>query len=241
MRQIILSKNYSRAIKSVLLFIFFSTICFLLLWGANSALNIKYIIIKGYQDATPLRGLSSYYQKNILFASAEELKKNLFEQNPQLQLIVVQKVFPNTLVLNVELRSILALLEMNGGYAYLSKEGKIIQKNRQQRGEFPLIKYYQKLNYAAYSAGDDIQYIDLLSSLHFINKLRDLGLRTDTVDINGLDMLLFTIGSKKIFFTSEKNKEIQDYELEQIIRQFKIEGKDFASLDLRFEKPIIRF
>ena len=46
---------------------------------------------------------------------------------------------------------------------------------------------------------------------------------------------------KEIIFRNKKEKELQDYQLEFIIRQFKIEGKEFKKIDLRFDRPIISF
>lgn len=242
MPQILLSKRYSQLTKSILAIFLISVVVFLVLLGIYTITRIQNILLNGGMvDKTALRGLSIIYQKNLFFISSEELEKTLLKENPQLQSVSVQKLFPNSVVLTTEPEPIVAALEMNEGYALLSSEGKIIKKSKQIKEGFPLIRYYQKLNYAAYSSGDTIQHLDLLSALHFILEVRDVGLKADTVDINGIDMLLFSIGAKTIVFTTQKNKEIQDYELDQIIRQFKIEGKDFKSLDLRFEKPIITF
>jgi len=241
MRQIVSSRNYSRTIKSILLFLMFLTIFFLFLWESSSILKVRKILIEGYEDKIILRGLSSYYEKNILFVSSKNLVKNLLEENPHLRSIRVQKVFPNLLKLSIETQPIIASLEMNDGYGYLSNEGKIIKKGRQKNTSLPLIRYYQKLSYTAYNAGDEISYIDIVSSLYFLQKLKQLGLQTDTIDISGPDMLLFNLGAKKIYFSSVRSKETQNYELEQIVRQFKIGGIDFKTLDLRFDKPVIVF
>ena len=53
-------------------------------------------------------------------------------------------------------------------------------------------------------------------------------------------MVAFNLDKKKIIFSLEKNRTIQAYQLETLIKQFQIEGKEFVSLDLRFDKPIIK-
>ena len=63
-----------------------------------------------------------------------------------------------------------------------------------------------------------------------------------TIDIKGQDMLVFNlIDGKQIIFSNSKDKNTQNYQLELIIKQFKIEGKEFKKIDLRFDKPIISF
>ncbi len=234
-------RKLSRIAKSIVLLSIFSGFFFLGLFILNSIFVIQNIVIKGYSDKAALRGLYSLAKKNILTISPKEIEKAVLEANPQLQSVAIRKQFPSTLIIDLKIQPVVAELAMNNGYAYLSENGHIISKNREQKKRSPLINYYQKLNYSSYSAGDEVGFTDLLTGLHFLKSMNDLGLRTDTIDINGFDMLLFTLGDKKIFFTTEKNKETQDYELNQIIRQFKIEGREFTSLDLRFEKPIIRF
>ncbi|MEK9169228.1 MAG: hypothetical protein AAB788_00635, partial [Patescibacteria group bacterium] len=74
------------------------------------------------------------------------------------------------------------------------------------------------------------------------DKLKQINLRPLTIDIKGQDMLVFNLNdSKVIVFSNSKDKDVQDYQLELIIRQFKIEGKEFKKIDLRFNKPIIQF
>lgn len=240
MQQISSLRRLWPTIKRIIVVTVLAGAFFGLLWFGNNFVKVRTIIIKG-DTKQQLRGLNIFYQKNLILLSSKELEQSLLTDNPQLQSVSIEKKFPNSLVITVQLQSIIASIQMNEGYAYLSEGGKIVQKSREKNNQFPLIHYYQKLNYSSVSAGDDMKYIDIVSALHFINKCSELGLKTDTVDINGPDMLLFTIGDKKIYFTTEKELKTQDYELEQIIKQFKIEGKDFKSLDLRFEKPIITF
>lgn len=240
MQQILFSRKLRQTIKTIFFTLLFSGIFFSPLWAANTFIKVQKIIIEG-ENKGKLRGLNSYYQKNMLFISIKDAEESLLASNPELQSVSIEKKFPNSLVIAVTLQPILATIEMNEGYAYLSEKGKIIRKSREKKDSLPLIRYYQKMNYSSFGAGDDMKYIDILLTLHFIKKLSDLGLKTDFVDIDGLDMLLFIIGDKNIIFTTEKDTKTQDYELEQIIRQFRIEGKEFKSLDLRFEKPIIKF
>ncbi len=235
------SKKFQNFVKNIS--IVFCTVIAVsgFLFGANSILQIRTITVQGYSGSTQVRGLSSYVQKNLFLVSPEDIKKTILAENPQIRSVSIKKIFPSSLVISVEIQPFIAVFEMNNGYVYLSENGRIIQKSKEKKEGLPLIKYYQKMNYASYSAGDKLEYNDILTALHFLKTMSELGLQTDTVDINGFDMLLFSVGDKKLFFTTEKEKETQDYELKEIIKQFKIEGRDFKSLDLRFEKPVIRF
>jgi hypothetical protein len=241
MQQLVSSKKFLSFVKKTVVLFGAIFLALVFLFGIYFLLQIKKIIVKEYTDSIPLRGLRSFAQKNLLLVSPDDVKKIILTENPTIRSVAVQKAFPNTLIITVESQPFIAIFEMNSGYVYLSENGKIIQKSKEKKEDIPLIKYYQKMNYASYNPGESLEYNDILTALHFLKTATEVGLQTDTVDINGFDMLLFSVGDKKLFFTTEKKKETQDYELRQIIKQFKIEGRDFKSLDLRFEKPIIVF
>ena len=106
----------------------------------------------------------------------------------------------------------------------------------------PIINYYQKLNFRSFQTGDWIDFKDIKQTLFFVEKLSQLNLIPLTIDIKGQDMLVFNLNDNKtIVFSNSKDKEDQSYQLELIIRQFKVEGKEYKKIDLRFDKPIIQF
>ncbi|KKP73817.1 MAG: hypothetical protein UR68_C0002G0040 [Candidatus Roizmanbacteria bacterium GW2011_GWA2_35_19] len=118
---------------------------------------------------------------------------------------------------------------------------KLTVKKNYPSHQLPKINYYQKLNYFSFLPGDFIKYEDIKSGLFFLRFLKDSGLQVNDLDIADFDMLLFNVGDKKIIFTTLKNKEKQIIEAESILHQFKIEGKYWQSIDMRFDKPIVKF
>ena len=50
---------------------------------------------------------------------------------------------------------------------------------------------------------------------------------------------LYTIDNKQFLFSAEKDKEIQIYQVEEICKEFKIKGKEFQIIDVRFDKPVV--
>lgn len=204
-------------------------------------LSVKNIEVYGISNNYSLIGLDSYKNKSLIFLSEKELIETLKNQNPQIKKITVAKKFPQKLMIFTELYQPAALIKTNDGYWHLSSDGRILFKSRQKNPYLPLINYYQLMNQYSFNVGDWLTYKDLIMALKFLSALTEIGLPVDSIDIAGYDMIVFKIGEKQIFFTSQKKEEEQKYTLKVIIRQFKIEGKEFKSLDLRFEKPIIKF
>jgi len=172
----------------------------------------------------------------------DETAKKIVFKNPQLKRAVVNKVWPNTLKITVYFYEPTAALIVNQGFFNLSSDGRILAKIKDGQPSLPVINYYQKLNSNSFETGDRIDYEDIRQTLFFIDKLRQINLVPLTIDIKGQDMLVFNLESdKEIIFSNKKEKELQDYQLEFIIKQFKIEGKEFKKIDLRFEKPVVTF
>lgn len=228
--------SWRRIKKPVLFFIFF----FLFLavfFIIKIVFSVSVIEISGSKD---IKGLESLQRKLIFFVFPAEIEKKLRNLNPAVKLVRVIKVYPNKIHIDIKKYTTLAVFEVNRGYYYLSKDGRILAKRREQKEELPIIHYHQKFHFNEYNTGDKLQYEDVLDCLFFTEKLHYLGIKIDSIDISGLDMLIFNSGEKKYIFTTNKEKELQYREFKTIIERLRIEGTEYGSLDLRFEKPIIK-
>lgn len=202
--------------------------------------RIKFIEIKNETNQEKLNGLSDYQNKSLFLINDKELIDELKKKNPYVETVKIQKKFPSSLIIYPNFYQPVAVLEVSAGYFVLSSDGRILAKTKNGVQDLTAINYYQKLNYYFYSAGDYLDLMDIKLGLLFSQNLDRLGLRVDILDIADRDMLVCNVGEKKIIFTSAKDSGLQIYELNQIIRQFKIKGEDFESIDLRFQKPVVK-
>lgn len=240
MRQKPSPKNYLR-FKYYFLIIIFCTLGFLSLYLLDQYSTIKRIEVVSPSGKTIVNGLENLKQKNLFLTSESEIIQTVIQNNPQLRNVQVEKKYPNQLIIRVEADNSIAALKVDQGYFLLSVSGKILAKDKKNSIHLPIINYYQQLNYNIYNLGDQIDLQDIIFSLHFANKSRDMGLLVLSIDIGGVDMIRLNLQNKKILiFSTDKDINIQDYQFEKIIRQFKIEGRDFESVDFRFDKPIIK-
>ncbi|MDO9027750.1 MAG: hypothetical protein Q7U68_02665, partial [Candidatus Roizmanbacteria bacterium] len=225
-------------------FLFFSLLCllfFFILFFINQFFLIKKVELISERKFL-LSNKDELINKNLIFINQDEIAKKIILENSSLKTVVVDKVWPATLKVTVYFYEPIAALIVNKGFFNLSADGRILAKIKDGQSPLPIINYYQKLNSNSFQTGDWIDYKDIQQTLFFIDKLGQINLMPLTIDIKGQDMLIFNLnGDKKIVFSNQKEKELQDYQLELIIRQFKIEGKKFKKIDLRFNKPIIEF
>jgi hypothetical protein len=202
-------------------------------------LKIKEIQIIDYQSK--ILGLDEIKNNFLFFLDEEKVKKIIKKRNPLVKEVIIEKKFPNKLILKLTQEKFIAILAVDSGYFYLNDEGKILLKTKKINEILPKINFYQKLSFDSYSVGEKIDFNDILTGIYFLKNLLDINLKPDNLDIIGADVLVFNIGEKKFYFSTIKNREVQLYQLNQIVKQFKIEGRAYKEIDLRFDKPIVRF
>lgn len=202
---------------------------------------IKKILVLGDLDSKNLSGLDNYKFSNLIFLSPDEVSKTILRENAGLAKVTASKKFPDQLILQVEKYDPAANFKNSEGYFILSIDGHLVAKSKKPVEALPTINYYQDLNYFLYNPGDRLTHDDILTTLFFLSKAKKVGLRVISVDINNFDMIVFNLDKTRIFFTTEKSKETAAYELETVVYRYKIMGKSFAELDLRFDKPVVRF
>lgn len=217
----------------------FST--FISLMAFTNFLRVDKIELISDDPAYKLRSIDYLKSENIFFINLEKVELDLLRKNPDLSYLKVNKIYPKTLKIAIKKESALAFFKVNQGFLVLNTQGKIISKKKTRATSLPVINYYQKFDYFAFEAGEKLSFQDVATALRFLQKARDLGLVIDSIDIVGEDVIRFNLEDKTIFFTSVAPQNKQEYEFMTIIKRLKIEGREFKSLDLRFEKPVISF
>jgi len=241
MFQNIFLMKFLNKIKFFLIFILLCLISFSIIFFAYQFFLIKDIQLVSEQKFS-LANKDELINKNLLFVNKDQIAKKIIKENFLIKTAIVDKVWPNTLKISVTFYEPCASLIVSNGFFNLSCDGRILQKLKNSQLFLPIINYYQKLNSNSFQTGDWIDYKDIKQTLFFIDKLKQINLIPLTIDIKGQDMLVFNLNDSKIIvFSNNKDKDVQDYQLELIIRQFKVEGKEFKKIDLRFNKPIISF
>jgi cell division protein FtsQ len=205
----------------------------------NRYFVVNNIQVVGLSSESLIRGLDLVKNQNIFFVDEKELEKRLLDENSIIKKIVIKKILPNKIIITIESHAPLAVLVVNNGYLYLGQNGRVLAKKKQNDTDLAIINYYQKFDYVSSHIGNWISNKDIIISLNLLKACVDLELKINSIDISSLDMLGFNLDGKKLLFTTEKPVETQAYILEKVVGQFKIEGKDFKSLDLRFDKPVI--
>jgi len=192
---------FLKIIKRIFAFLFVFLLFFLILYYLQLSFLIKKVEVIS-KDKISLLGTEEYINKNLFFISDEDISSTLKQKNPLIKIITVQKKFPSSLILIPELYKPLADIEVSNGYFVISEDGRILSKSKNYDKSYPLVTYYQKLNYFAYSSGDYINLKDITTSLYFLKFLQSSSLTIDSVDIKDKDMLVFNLENREIILTN---------------------------------------
>ncbi|MCX7955884.1 MAG: FtsQ-type POTRA domain-containing protein [Patescibacteria group bacterium] len=223
------------------LFLFLSFLFFIFIKIFFNFFLIKNIKIIN-SEKKDLLGIEEIKKQQIFLLNEEEIKNILLRKNPDLKDVKIEKKYPNSIIINIFKDEEIAFLEADIGYFYLSENGKIIFKSKNKKNEsLPRINFYQKLIFNNYLPGEKIYFKEILSSLKILKKMNEIDVKIISIDINGVDMILFNLENEKIFFGVEKDIDFQFFQFKKIFTYLKIEGKKYKEIDLRFDKPIIRF
>ena len=228
-------------IKTYFIITVLSSALFFALIKVNSYFQLKTIQIKGDVPNGKIIGLESLKGTSLILLSEDSLINLINKNTPNIVVEEVIKEYPDKLVLRLISVDSIVQLPLNVGFAKLAEDGKILKKTKEKEVGLPVINFYQRFDYSQLTPGSILNYKEIITSLSILKKSQELDLKVKSIDINGLNMIVFNLNGQKILLSAEKSREKQIFELETLITQFKIKAQDFKVLDLRFDKPTVKF
>lgn len=236
-----LLKKFFLNFLKIFLFLFFVFFFFILIKSSYNLFFLKEIKIVN-EERNYVLGINEIKKMPLFFLDEDNIKNILLKKNPRIKDLKIEKKYPNILIIQIIKDNPIAILVVNNGYFYLNSQGKIVYKsNKINEEKIPLINFYQKLDFQNYYPGKKIEFKEIVLALELLKNMNDLNIKVNSLDITSLDVILFNLENKRVFFNTGKDINTQWYQFEKIFRQFKIEGKDYKEIDLRFDKPIVRF
>jgi len=208
--------------------------------NVKNIFSVKEIIITSNHSKDYLLGLEQYHLQFLPFLSVEDVQNELVKKNPIATEVKASKVYPNKLILNIQIGRPVASVNVGGEYALLSANGRILEKVKTRPIGLAEIKYYQQVFKEQVKIGELFGFNDLQMAVRFVDILRTIGYKVSRVDIDSFYMIRLELdGSREILVTADKDIQEQEYQINAILRQFKIDGSEFKRIDVRYNKPIM--
>lgn len=193
------------------------------------------------QGAENIRGVERYIGKSTLMVSTHSIAQDLKRDNARILDIVVEKKYPDHIIMHITVKKASVQVKLADGFVVLASDGYVLEKVKQEQNDkVPLIQYYQPLFYNQYHVGDSFDNADIRVATSLSGSMLDMGVKVSGIDIASENMIVLHSEDFDVFTTSEKDADKQFREFEYTYKQLKIEGTKFSSIDVRFEKPIIK-
>lgn len=223
--------------KKLYLFILLSVVCVFIIILLQKT-RVSRIEVIGTDLVKGLRHYSNY---PLLLLSEEKIQNDIATVNPHLTQIRVEKKYPHKLIIRARELQQVATLKLADGYAQLAESGVVLVKSRAlPENQLPLITFYQPLYYNQLIVGDTLSFEEIQAGLSVLEAIEGMGSKISTIDIADADMIVLQTETYSVFASAEVDSQLQKTRFEYTYAEFKRRGKDVLSIDVRFERPIIK-
>lgn len=209
-------------------------LCILLLFIASFFFTIDTIIIAG--ERTLPFGLQILRGQNILFVKESEVAKNIKQKNFSINDVVVEKKPLSTIYIYIKGRKPTVQFIKDNMYYVVDEEGTLFSASPKAEN-VPIVEgFFNDIAISSHLPENLVKSIfPILSSV----LAKELMITKITI-VNPNEIIL--VGNDMYITTSAmKDGKTLSTSLQTLIQSFRIEGKKPRSIDLRFDKPIVRF
>lgn len=224
-------KNVAAISKYFLSALFLASVSFLPIYLYHQ-LDLKTVIVVGGRK---LNGLSIFNDSNLLSIDINKIESLLQKQNPTLKTVRISKKFPNTAIVETTARIPIAQFKSKGTNVYIDEEG-VIFANSEVEGNLAVINvldlsvpFGQKVDW---KVGKAISIIQLAHK-------QSINIEQIWIDDAASTFLIKLVDGSQVYLPYNADIQAKVSSLQLIVLRFRIEGKNIAKVDFRFDKPIV--
>lgn len=220
-----------RRVSTVIL-LFIIALEFLILAASLNIFQVKYVVSQGLN--TPL--LYQQGNKNIFRFDTTTLAGAIEKENPQIKNVIVRKKLPDTLILYAEERKPLFIATDRSKFTYFIADSEGVVFAQVNNSALPVLQTER----ISLKVGVKLDRRRETTAVKYIA----------AIDTNGLELKEIIVGEKGLHLgvdsvhvvvnADEYNKE-KLKALQILLKRFTIEGRKPREIDLRFEKPVVKF
>ncbi len=171
--------------------------------------------------------------EKIFKINSVAVTKSLSQKYPCIKSIVVKKIFPNKLKIEVQVSEAVTKIE-NTNFS-LTDEGLVVESQATQSMPTLYIPPDSSLKLGQKIDDESVLFAAKLAS--FLNKSDYLATRIRVIDSNNI--VAYSQNDLVVLFSTKKSAQLQVDSLQLVLSKAKIDGTKIAKIDLRFDKPII--
>lgn len=237
-----LNKKQKKAYFITILSIVIILLLFVLVFIFNKAKIIR-VEIRGLNrlnaiDVINESGLSQYNNHSVIMLPYDKIKKEV-EKNPILKVINIKTSLPDTLIIEVEERGTLFLLEYKGRIYEITDEGYVIFKSSIENYDVP---YVTGLNIDPENNTVKDEYTKYITDVLYHLKIKDINVYNSISEMNafGKDLIIYPRVYPVKVKVEKYIKTDKFIELAAILKTLQTQNKYVSEIDFRFKEAIIR-
>lgn len=228
-------KNLPKFFAAFFLIFFVATVFFLL---KSPALSVKKIIVTTDYDFSAnqeiARALESVKRENIFLFKEEKLAEEIKAQDIKIGNVEVKKEWLDKITVKIKKREAVALIPFQDSFFLVDREGLIFSQEKENLVLPVLLLSLQNLTVGSRIEGKEKNVFLILNALSGQEKIQ-------SVKVEGKESVLQLAENRVVLLFLDGETESKIKALQVILNRFKIEGKSFKKIDLRFEKPVVEF
>jgi hypothetical protein len=227
-------KKYFMNIKFVLYILLFLLFSAVVCWLFVFAFTIQNIVVVGNNIHVQVN--QARLPKTLVMFPAAAIRGQLLKDNPILADIQFQKKYPHTLVIIPTLRTPVARLSIGTRDVLIDQSGIVLSD---VDGSLPQL-LHMSIPIPAVRIGETLTDARVVTALAFLNGTRDF-LPIQTITIEDDSSLRAKSNTMDILFPQDGSMPAILATLQTLLSGFRIKGTLPTLIDLRFNKPMVKF
>lgn len=236
-------------------------ITFFMIVGVYTIFASDYLILKQiqvqaatnkYVSTADIKTLcSQYLAESILFISLDTIQQDILDAYPEIEKVSVHKELPDTMIVEYTERRVVLSIHQGGEYYYVAEDGFVFARVLTPAEDVPPIEIVDQAQ-TQLAVGDQIQEKSLADMLVFASdRWEALNLDVKGIyyseEMYELDIVLplrtsnDAVEQTVVKFSAKAPLIPQISTLETIVVDLIRNQKRAESIDLRFEKPVVRY
>lgn len=230
MRRVFAWRKFGRM---VVLFVGIGATCGFFSWGINRIFTIRNVEVAG--EGIQIEVDATTLPRNLLFFPVGQVTQQLLRDYPLVGMVTIQKKYPNTLRITAVPRKPFVIAGIDRETYLLDEQGIVLKQYPLETG-LPLIR----IAVGGVLPGVKISDPAVLASVNFIRETQNF-VPIWEITLNDTTSLRAQTATMSIVFAQHADIPLLVRTLQTVIAGFRIKGTLPTYIDLRFDKPIVRF
>lgn len=174
--------------------------------------------------------------RNLIFFPIGRIETQILATNPLVASVKITRKFPDTLVLELSRRPVLARL-INGDQEILVGHAGVVITEITEMRQLPQLL----INLGKFQSASAVTDVRVLAALEFLEETQLVNLEVESISVVDSLSLSAKIGKTEIIFVQSGQIAVIAATLQELLAGFRIKGSLPTRIDLRFDKPSVTF